>query len=111
MPQREICAAPQSCSNATHSSEDVNCLSAGGLTAYGSRMERDLDKQRAAIADLARLREERDALGTWFGRAGAPLEVADDGDRVELWGRRIGRTLSVVAFLALAVYLCVTYVR
>ncbi|HWV40873.1 hypothetical protein [Pseudorhodoplanes sp.] len=69
-----------------------------------------MDKQRAAIADLARLREERDALGTWFGRAGAPLD-ADDGDRVELWGRRIGRTLSVVAFLALAVYLCVTYVR
>ena len=39
--------------------------------------------------------------------------VGPDGtaDPIELWGRRIGRGLSLVAFVALAIYLYVTYVR
>ena len=36
---------------------------------------------------------------------------APEGDKVELWGRRIGRALSAVAFLALCIYLYVTLVR
>jgi hypothetical protein len=73
----------------------------------------DHDRQHAALADLTRLRHERDALGGLFGRAGAHFGADDTpaGDRVELWGRRIGRGLSAVAFLALAFYLYVTYVR
>ena len=36
---------------------------------------------------------------------------APGSDSIEIWGRRIGRTVSAIAFLALAVYLYVTYVR
>ena len=32
-------------------------------------------------------------------------------DPIEVWGRRIGRGASVVAFIALCVYLYVTYLR
>ena len=80
---------------------------------YGGAMEPDQDKQRAAHADLARLRRERDALGGLFGRAGAHFGADDAaaGDSIDLWGRRIGRALSAVAFLALTVYLYATYVR
>jgi hypothetical protein len=72
------------------------------------------DRQRdAALADLARLRHEGDALGGLFGRARDHFGAADTpaGDPAELWGRRIGRGLSAVAFVALAVYLYLTYVR
>jgi|RhiMetdeSRZDD1v2_1073273.scaffolds.fasta_scaffold3920639_1 hypothetical protein len=32
-------------------------------------------------------------------------------DPIEVWGRRIGRGASVVAFIGLCVYLYVTYLR
>ena len=37
--------------------------------------------------------------------------IGPDGsvDRIELWGRRIGRALSLIGFVALAVYLYLTY--
>ena len=71
------------------------------------------DRRRAAVADLARLQHEGDAVSGVFGRARDHFGAADTpaGDPIELWGRRIGRTLSAVAFLALAAYLYVTYVR
>ncbi|HWV55019.1 hypothetical protein [Pseudorhodoplanes sp.] len=74
---------------------------------------RDQEKRRAALADLTRLQHEGDALGGLFGRARGHFGAADTpaGDRIELWGRRIGRTLSAVAFVALAIYLYATYVR
>jgi hypothetical protein len=34
---------------------------------------------------------------------------ADPDDAVEVWGRRIGRGLSLIAFFALLIYLAVTY--
>jgi hypothetical protein len=73
----------------------------------------DQDRRRAALADLAQLRREGDALGGLFGRTGRHLAAGDApaGDRVEVWGRRIGRALSVAAFLALCVYLYVNHVR
>jgi hypothetical protein len=76
-------------------------------------MEPDRDRRRDALADLSRLQREGDALGGLFGRAGAHFGAGDApaGDRIELWGRRIGRALSAVAFLALCVYLYLTYVR
>ena len=46
-----------------------------------------------------------DAPRDHFAAADAPGD-----DSIEKWGRRIGRTLSAIAFLALAVYLYVTYV-
>jgi hypothetical protein len=74
----------------------------------GSRTE----KEQAAHADLARLRREGDALAGLFGRSRDHFAAADApvDDPVEKWGRRIGRTLSAIAFLAMAVYLYVTYV-
>ena len=32
-------------------------------------------------------------------------------DPIELWGRRIGRALSLIAVIGLAIYLFVTYLR
>jgi hypothetical protein len=32
-------------------------------------------------------------------------------DPIELWGKRIGRALSLIGFVALAIYLYVTYIR
>jgi len=37
------------------------------------------------------------------------LEPDGSVDRIELWGRRIGRALSLIGLIALAVYLYVTY--
>jgi len=70
------------------------------------------DKEQAALADLARLRREGDALGGLFGRSREHFAAVDapGDDSIEVWGRRIGRTLSAVVFLALAIYLYVTYV-
>jgi hypothetical protein len=70
------------------------------------------DKEQAALADLARLRREGDVLGGLFGRSRDYFAAADapGSDSIEIWGRRIGRALSAIAFLALAVYLYLTYV-
>jgi hypothetical protein len=46
--------------------------------------------------------------GAHFGGADASREGAD---RIELWGTRIGRALSLAGCLALAVYLYLTYLR
>jgi hypothetical protein len=77
-------------------------------------MEHGRDHQReAALAELERLRKERGALGGVLGRAGAHFGAADTppSDAIELWGRRIGRGLSAIAFVGLAIYLYLTYVR
>jgi hypothetical protein len=107
----------------SHPASKVNRLCPEGRPAYCCAMEpgSDHDKQRAtqstaqstALADLARLQHESDALGGLFGRARGHFGAVDTppSDRIELWGRRIGRTLSAVAFLALALYLYATYVR
>lgn len=73
----------------------------------------DQDKQRAAEADLASLRHAGDALSGLFGRGGEHFGAVDApaGDPIELWGRRIGRSLGAIAFVALCVYLYATYVR
>ncbi|MFZ5691291.1 MAG: hypothetical protein ACOY5F_08540 [Pseudomonadota bacterium] len=102
----------------------VNHLYPPRQPAYGHAMEHGPDPgtrkdasrraaEDAALADLARLRQESDALGSLFGRARAHFGAADTpaGDPAELWGRRIGRTLSAIAVVALAVYLYLTYVR
>lgn len=92
---------------------NVNRLSAGPWADYGATMGPERDTRREAMAELARLRHQRDALGGLFGRPNAHFGAADTptGDRIELWGRRIGRGLSAVAFVALAAYLYITYVR
>ncbi|WP_428031038.1 hypothetical protein [Ancylobacter sp.] len=41
----------------------------------------------------------------------APNEFPPEDDPMEVWGRRIGRGLAVVAGLAMAYYLFATYLR
>jgi hypothetical protein len=78
---------------------------------------------REARATLDRLAREGDgALSSSMAQAARratdhfrgrdAVGAGPDGetDAAELWGRRIGRTLSMVAFLVLLVYLWRTYV-
>ena len=50
----------------------------------------------------------------WPGAPRAHFAGHDGGverDPVEIWGKRIGRGLSLVGFVALAIYLYATYVK
>ncbi|MBZ0141876.1 MAG: hypothetical protein K8H87_19225 [Pseudorhodoplanes sp.] len=75
------------------------------------------ETRRAAEADLRRLREADAELGGFLRapaqRAAAHFAGRDAGetDAIEIWGRRIGRSLSAVAFAALSYYLYITYIR
>jgi len=81
--------------------------------------EREDDERREALATLKSLGENdtfaTSALARTAKRATDHFSGRDaigaDGsvDRVELWGRRIGRALSLIGFAALAVYLYFTY--
>jgi hypothetical protein len=81
--------------------------------------EREEDERREALASLKSLGESdtfaTSALARTARRATDHLSGRDavepDGsvDPIELWGRRIGRGLSLIAFVALAVYLYLTY--
>ncbi len=75
------------------------------------------EKQQQALRDLAALDRERDLFyGLWNGlfRRGADHFSAADtdrSDRIELWGRRIGRTLAAFAFVAFCAYLYFAHVH
>jgi hypothetical protein len=56
----------------------------------------------SALADAA-----RNAVRHMSGGDGE----AEPDDRTELWGRRIGRALSLLGCIALAIYLYFTYLR
>jgi len=85
--------------------------------------ERDEEQRREALRTLDTLRESdtfaTSALARTARRASDHFTARDamhdaleaDGsvDRIELWGRRIGRGLSLIGFVALAVYLYVTH--
>ena len=87
--------------------------------------ERDEAQRREALASLRQL-GERDTFATSaLARtaqratdhvaakdAAADARAADGSvDRIELWGRRIGRGLSLVGLIVLAIFLYFTYVR
>jgi hypothetical protein len=81
--------------------------------------EREEERRREALATLKSLGENdtfvTSALARTARRAtdhfSARDAVGPDGkvDSIELWGRRIGRGLSLVGLIGLAVYLYVTY--
>src|SRR4029077_17276452 len=85
--------------------------------------ERHEEQRREALRTLDTLRESdtvaTSALARTARRASDHFTARDamhdalgaDGsvDSVELWGRRIGRALSFIGLIALAVYLYVTY--
>ena len=81
--------------------------------------EREEEKRREALASLKSLGESdtfaTSALARTAKRASDHFSARDaiepDGsvDRIELWGRRIGRGLSLTGLIALVVYLYLTY--
>ena len=87
--------------------------------------DRNEDTRRAALKELHGLRHEGAELGGAMSamakrqavRAASHFAGQDgkDGatehDPIELWGKRIGRALSLIGFVALAIYLYVTYIR
>jgi ferric-dicitrate binding protein FerR (iron transport regulator) len=85
----------------------------------GSRHEREEATRREALRTLGELRERDDVASSALSRAArratdhfaAKDALAEHGehDPIELWGRRIGRGLSLAAFIGLAIYLYVTY--
>jgi hypothetical protein len=56
---------------------------------------------------MRRLDEQSEKL---FGAASAPPPGRETEDPIELWGRRIGRTLGYLIGAGLLVYLLATYV-
>ena len=89
---------------------------ARAMTGSGDKREAD---QRRAIRELGALECEGDLLGrSALGRTAqraadhfSAADARDEKDPIELWGRRIGRVLSLIGFVALAIYLYATYVR
>ena len=85
--------------------------------------ERDEERRREALRTLDTLRESdtfatsalartaRRATDHFAARDAMKDAVTEDGsvDRIELWGRRIGRALSLIGFVAFAVYLYLTH--
>jgi hypothetical protein len=92
------------------------------MTEHGSTHERDETRRREALDALDKLKRDRaplagSSLADAARRAARHFAAADaigpDGarDPIELWGRRIGRTLSLLAVIALSIYLYFTYLR
>jgi len=86
-----------------------------------SPQERDEKQRREALASLRELSERDTFTTSTLARTArraadhfAARDAAGPGgetDRIELWGRRIGRGLSLAAFVGLAIYLYVTHFR
>lgn len=79
--------------------------------AYGDRMKSAPSdpRQREALKDLEHVQHEGGLLSGWLRQTTAAEN--DMADPIERWGRLIGRTLAIVAFLVLCVYFYLTYVR
>ena len=80
-----------------------------------SQHERDEAQRREALATLNQLREgdtfASSVLARTARRAGDHFAAKDAAgeDRIEVWGRRIGRGLSLAGLIVLAIYLYFTY--
>ena len=87
------------------------------------RMADGKDQREAARQDAIRNLQGLEREGDLLGRSGlgkaakraadhfTAAEAKSENDPIELWGRRIGRVLSAIAFVGLALYLYATYVR
>ena len=93
------------------------------FVAMSDPRQREEEQRREALRTLETLRDSdtfatsalartaRRASDHFAARDATKDAVAPDGsvDRIEQWGRRIGRGLSLAGFLALAIYLYFTY--
>ena len=80
--------------------------------AMAEARDKDEDRVREARETLEHQHREPDAMGQSAvaraadrARAHMAADDADPNDSVEVWGRRIGRALSAVAFVLLAIWL------
>jgi hypothetical protein len=81
--------------------------------------QREEDERREALATLESLRESDTFATSTLARTArrasdhfsARDAIAADGsvDKIELWGRRIGRALSLAGLVVLAIYLYFSY--
>ena len=73
-----------------------------------SKAPREPARAAEAQAALDRVRRDSESLlGSSMGRAADHFGAKDapEGDRIELWGRRIGRSLSLLGVVVLAWWL------
>jgi hypothetical protein len=71
-------------------------------------MQKDREEEAAARAVLERVERDTTGVFAWTLGRGARRATDDEEatrDRVEIWGRRIGRALGVVAAVLLAINL------
>ena len=84
--------------------------------------ERDEDRRKQAQEALDRVHADSGTIGgTAIGRvarrtadhfaAKDAIELHGQTDPIELWGRRIGRALSLAGVIGLSIYLYLTYMR
>lgn len=81
------------------------------------RPAQDSDRRREqALRDLDRVQEQSETIGSSALKRSAERARdhvmgadADPDDRIEVWGRRIGRSAGLLFALALVYYLLVTY--
>ena len=81
--------------------------------------QREEEQRREALATLDSLRDSDTVVSSALARTAKRASdhfagkdaVAPDGsvDRIELWGRRIGRGLSLAGLIGLAIYFYFTY--
>jgi hypothetical protein len=92
------------------------------MTAPRSRHEEDEARRREAEQILEDLKRRgpsfagssladaaRRAVDHFGGKDAVGAAEGGGTDPIELWGRRIGRILSLIVFVALAIYLVATY--
>ncbi len=78
----------------------------------------DHGKREAAARDELKKLGDRETIftgtiGATVDRAKTHFSGSDDAtdDRIEIWGKRIGRTLSLIGVFALGLYLYATYFK
>ena len=93
------------------------------FVAMNDPRQREEEQRREALRTLDTLRESdtfatsalartaRRASDHFAARDAMRDAVGQDGsvDKIELWGRRVGRGLSLAGLIALAIYLYLTY--
>ena len=80
------------------------------------REDIDQQRQRRALRDIERVDEQSEVIGTSQVKRSSDRArdhfMGADGDpedRVEIWGKRIGRMLSLAFLIGLVVYLMNAY--